>query len=260
MSNSLRRRTFRHVASLTAAALAAATVSAETAQATTTNTPQPPALVRTAETLAHRTGFTDQTGAALRRTAPVRAVLLTPGLAVMLDVAPGAAFTDGRITINTPAADGTVTVAEPGGFGIVTTDHKAVQYRYTTAAAPGTTLVGATDGGLDQVDAAGHAVGHIDAAFAIDSAGTRLPASYSYNPASRQLVVTADTTHAVGAVFIDPSWHCWAIASAYGLGTLVIAAAWLFSDGSVSWVAWALRTWFRVSFNAADSIARACTR
>jgi hypothetical protein len=39
---------------------------------------------------------------------------------------------------------------------------------------------------------------------------------------------------------------------------VLAAAAWLLSDGIVTYIAWALRVWFGLSINAANTIAKAC--
>lgn len=184
---------------------------------------------------------------------------LTPTLAIVLKPTTAPAFTDGHVMITGETADGTAQVVELGGFAVVTNRHDRLEFHYKTISAANTTLVRSADGGMDEKTSAGKIVGHIDPASAIDSTGVPIPASYSYDSTNHEIVVQADTTHAIGAVFIDPSWRCWAVAGAYGAGWVVAAAAWIFTDGGTVWAAWALRAWFGLSFNAADAVARACT-
>jgi hypothetical protein len=214
-------------------------------------------LIRDAITLSARAGFATIDLQRLTTSAPKATVALTPTLAVKLHAAKAPAMTDGQVSL-TPTADG-VEIAQPGGVAIVTGTHAELEFRYTTIAPEGTALAPATDGGLNELNAAGHLIGHIDPALAIDQSGQHLPASYGYDAGRHELVVRADTTAARGAVFIDPSWQCYAVAGAYGAVFVLAAAAWLFTDGSVVFVMWALRAWFGLSFNAANAIARACT-
>lgn len=233
------------------------TTAATSAEASTAPM-QPTASQRTAAQLSSTAGFTPRGDAKLTKTSAVSAVPLTPFLVADLATAPGPAYADGPAIIDPPSADGSVIVVEPGAFGIVTNRHAVVEYSYKVSEAPGTTLINSTGGALDQINAAGRVVGHIDPAHAVDSTGAKMAASYSYDTATHELIVKADTTTAQGAVFIDPSWKCWAVASAIGLAAIVVAAGWLFTDGTESWVIWALKTWFRVSPNAANIIAKAC--
>lgn len=240
------------------AALAVATslISAPASAAVSPSVPS--GVTRTAVALANRAGFADISANRLVKSAPANAVPLTPALVVALNPTKSAAFSTKGVTINGKAADGSVTVVRQGGFGVVTDRHANVEYRYKTFMVPGTKLVKATDGGLDQLSRAGQFVGHIDAAYALDSAGTKFPASYSYDSATHELVVRANTTAAKGDVFIDPSWRCWMTAGAYGIGWIVAVAGWVFTDGTAAWAMWALRAWFGVSYNAANVVAKAC--
>lgn len=241
-----------------AGSLALVLCATATAQASVSRQ-HPSGLTVAAARLAARAGFTAEDSATqLTPTASISSIEVTPLLSVDLGTVSGSAYRDGQATIN-PSANGSATVVEPGAFGIVTTRHGVLEYAYKVTTAPGTSLVPASDGGLNQADKAGHVLWHIDAAYAIDSTGAQLPASYSYDAATHQLLVKADTTKAHGAVFIDPSWKCWATASAVGLVWLVAAFGWIFTDGGETWVIWALRAWFGISLGAADRIARACT-
>jgi hypothetical protein len=246
--------------SLTAAVLVAAVAAVSapgTAQAQTVAR-GPSGLQKSAITLSGAAGFAHINQSKLHQTTPVGMVQMTPTLAIKLQPSTTTAFTDGNVTINGRATDGTVTIAKLGGFAIVTDRHANLTYRYKTALSPGMTLVQSADGGIDERTTTGTVVAHIGAAFAIDSAGAKLPAAYTYDARKGELVVTADTRLAHGATLIDPSWRCWATASAIGLSWVVAAAAFVFTDGGAAWVAWALRVWFGLSYNAADTIARAC--
>lgn len=244
---------------VTSTVLAAAVVTALVSAPTSAGAAGPDSTTAEVIDVVETAGFADIDPAALRATDPLTSVSLTPTLAISLPGVASAA-TDGATTINGTAADGAVVVARTGGFGVVTDDRGQLEYRYPVVAASGTTLVPATDGGLDEVSSTGTVVGHVDPAYAVDSTGRRLPASYGYDTATRELVVRADTTAAQGLVFVDPSWKCYAVAGAYGLGALVVIAGWIFVTRGVgvSWMSWALRTYYRVTPGAADAIARAC--
>ncbi|GAA5036917.1 hypothetical protein GCM10023258_39880 [Terrabacter aeriphilus] len=244
------------VTAVTVAALAASLTSGQAASAAS------PASslnqqAQSAAQLANKANFAKIEVGRLRPTTSSGVVPITPTLAVKVGN-PTPALTDGHVTIST-STNGTTVVAQVGGFGVVTKKHANVEFRYSTIMPSGASLVPAADGGLDEKNSTGKVVGHIDAAYAVDSSGAAIPASYGYDKAAKELVVKADTTNAKGAVFIDPSWRCYATAGAYGAVWVLAAAAWLFTDGSVVFVMWALRAWFGLSFGAADAIARACT-
>jgi len=113
------------------------------------------------------------------------------------------------------------------------------------------------DGSLQQTDPAGANLGRIEAANAVDSTGASQPASYTYDNQRHQLIVRADTRKATGATFIDPSWRCYATASVYGVGWIVAAAAFIFG-WPIPYVDAAIVAWTRISYGAADVIARQC--
>lgn len=253
------------VIGLALVASAVATGISGTANAATASGPKLSAMVSSAVHLAKLARFAQIDQGQLTKSAPITVIPLTPGLVVDLGSSGGATLAEPAVgvAITGTAADGSVTVIKANesglGFGIVTNRHTRLEYRYKVILAPGTTIKPAADGGLNQINAAGAVIGHISPAYAIDSTGAHLPASYSFDSRHYELVVKADTTHAKGAVFIDPSWHCWAVASLYGAAWILVVAAWIFTDGTAAWVAWALRTWFGLSLNAANSISRACT-
>jgi hypothetical protein len=241
----------------------AVTTTGGPARAATAPSPQLPANVVAAARAASVAGFAHISDGDLKTAPPITGAALTPGMLVELGT-PGPAYVDHSdgVAITGPTRYGSVIVIranESGfGFGIVTTRHGHLQFEYKTVLAPGTTVKPATDGGLNQVSSAGVVLSHIDPAYAVDSTGKRLPASYAYNSRSDELIVTANTDQAKGAVFIDPSWKCIAEASAYGALWVLAAAAWLFSDGTVTFLVWALRAWYGLSLGAADHIAQAC--
>ena len=252
------------ILALVASVVAASVTS--TANAATGARSKFPASISSAVKLANLAGFAHIRPGQLKKSAPVTAALLTPDMAIQLTAYRGSALVDqpAGVAITGAAADGSVVVLKANrsglGFGIVTNRHSLLTYRYKAILAPGTRITAAPDGGLDQVNAAGVVVDHISPAYAIDSTGTKMRASYRFDSLTDELMVEADSTYAKGAVFIDPSWHCVAIASFYGAVWVLAAAAWLFSDGvGAAFLAWALRAWFGLSLNAANSIARACT-
>jgi hypothetical protein len=234
------------------------------ANATTANAPRFSKITVSAVKLTNLAGFAHISQAQFKRSAQVTAIPLAPGLIVNLGSSDGETLIDptAGVAITDSSAGGSATVVKANasgfGFGITTTQHARLEYHYKTVLAPGTTIKPAADGGLNELNSAGEVIGHISPAYAIDSTGARIPASYGFNSRNNELVVKANTTHARGAVFIDPSWHCWVTASFYGAAAIVAAAAWIFTDGTAAWVAWALRAWFGLSINAANSIARAC--
>jgi hypothetical protein len=222
-------------------------------------------MVSSAVKLANLAGFAHVGLDQFKASVPVTAIPLTPGLVIDVGKSGGTELADpaAGVAIIRGAMNRTITVTKANGsglgFGIVTSRHAHLEYRYKAILAPGTVVKPAADGGLNQVNDAGVVIAHISPAYAIDSAGARLPASYSFDSRNHELIVKADTTHAKGAVFIDPSWRCWATAGFYGAAWIVTVAAWIFTDGTAAWVSWALRAWFGLSINAANSIAKACT-
>jgi len=163
--------------------------------------------------------------------------------------------------LNGPSADGRFTeVVAQGGpaggaFGMVTEIHDVIEARLPVHLAPGTTLRSTPGGGLIQTDRSGWTIASIDPAFAIDEAGNELPASYTFDATTSTLVVQADTTNAMGAVFIDPSWNCVkAVAQLVGWAHAAGLAAWVASmvftgglSAVIGFFAWqgiaAWRTW-----------------
>ena len=259
---------FRAIAvTVTAAALAASVVvtgMTGSANAAVASEPTFSAMASSAVRLTNLTGFAHIGQDQLTKSVPVTAIPLTPGLVIHLGSSRGATLADrsAGVAITGTAADGSVTVVKANetglGFGIVTNRHTQLEYRYKAILAPGTMIKPAADGGLDQFNGAGAVIAHISPAYAIDSTGAHLAASYSFDSRNQELIVKADTTRAKGPVFIDPSWRCWATAGAYGAAWILAAAAWIFTDGTAAWVAWALRVWFGLQLNAANNIAKAC--
>ncbi len=235
------------------------------ASAATPSTPRLSGMVSATIKLANLAGFAHISRDQLATHAPIETFALTPEMAINL----GAPRSDSLvvraagIAITNSGPPDTVTIFKEtesdSGFGIVTERHAHVEYRYHAILAPGTTIKTGPDGGLFQVASNGRVIGYISPAYAVDSVGAHLPASYTFDSRDHVLIVKANTTHAKGAVFIDPSWHCWATATLYGAAWIVAVAAWVFTDGTAAWVAWALRVWFGLQLNAANAIARACT-
>lgn len=201
-------------------ALVPVSVGLVTAVLLATGTPATPAVaspdrpVDVAETVALTglTGFADVESDELVPTAPVTSVPVDGHLSIVLPSSGTAALADvdDGVVINGRADDGTITVVKGGtgssGFAVVTGEHGTVEHRYPVRLGAGTTLVRAADGGLDHVDAGGAVLGHIEPAYAVDSTGAPMPAAYAFDAATDELVVTADTTTATGAVLIDPYW------------------------------------------------------
>jgi hypothetical protein len=255
---------FLYVIALGVAVAVAAAGMTGKANAATVAGPKLSGMATSAVRLANLAGFARIGQSQLTEGAPITALPLTPGLIINLGSSYGVTLEDraGGVAITGAAADGSVTVVKANrsglGFGIVTDRHALLKYEYKAILAPGTTIKPTRDGGFSQVNAAGAVIGHVSPAYAIDSTGKRLPASYSFDSATDELIVNTDATHAKGAVFIDPSWKCWATASAFGALWILAAAAWVFSDGTAAWAAWALRAWFGLSLNAANTTAKAC--
>jgi hypothetical protein len=248
---------------ITTSVIAAGMSSAASASAAPA--PRPSTAALSAVRMADLAGFADVSQSQLTPSAAITALPLTPDLIIRLGPAHGTALADqaAGVAITGTGNDGSVVVAKANragfGFGIVTSRHGILGYSFKALLAPGTTIKAAPDGGLNQVSATGAVIAHISPAYAVDSAGTRLPAAYSFDARSSELIVKANTSHAKGTVFIDPSWRCVLTVSGIGLGWLLAAAAWLFSDGvGASFMYWALRTWFGLSVNAANIITRAC--
>jgi hypothetical protein len=249
-------------------AIAVSVIAAGMSSAASASAASAPRLSTAASSAVHMAdlaGFTDISQSQLTSSAAITALPLTPDLIIKLSPAHGTALADqaAGVAITGTGNDGSVIVAKANktglGFGIVTSRHGPLEYSFKALLAPGTTIKAAPDGGLNQVSATGAVIAHINPAYAIDSAGTRLPASYSFDSRSRELIVKANTSNAKGAVFIDPSLKCVLTVSGIGLAWLLVAAAWLFSDGvGASFMYWALRVWFGISINAANTVTRAC--
>lgn len=208
--------------------------------------------------LVHAGGFGTVNRAELRTVAPVTDVTLGYGLVLHLpDDVDGTAASDGTVVLNGLAADGGTIVTRPDGFGVITADHGPVEYRYPLSLLPGATLTPGADGGLEYRDATGGSLGRIDPAYAVDETGTALPASYTFDATASELVVTADTSNAVGQVFIDPSWRCTRTIVQYlGWGALAILGVYV--AAFVPYLSWLVIAWFNAAPWMADRIALAC--